>query len=216
MILCTVFSNEVTEKSAEEKALAEKLPRVPAVEPVDALATFKLARGFRLELVAAEPMVADPVDACFDENGRMYVAEMHGYPYSFEPTKLYPSGGGKKDAGVIRLLEDTNGDGRMDRSIAFADKISWPTSVCCSRGGLFVATVSGPGFTDSGLQYGTTYAYGIMTVDDAGNRSVEAIINATTNAATVAEQSLGGSGAVDLLFLIGLAPLLRRRSVRST
>ena len=38
--------------------------------------------------------------------------------------------GGKKDAGIIRLLEDTDGDGQMDKSTVFADKISWPTSVC--------------------------------------------------------------------------------------
>ena len=88
--------------------------------------------------MAAEPLVADPVDACFDAWGRMFVAEMHGYPFSQEPPRLNPPGGGKKVAGIIRLLEDTDGDGRMDRSVVFADKISWPTSVCCYNGGLFV------------------------------------------------------------------------------
>jgi putative membrane-bound dehydrogenase-like protein len=114
------------------------MPRIPPTEPAEALQTFKLAKNFKLELVAAEPLVSDPVDACFDEFGRMYVAEMHGYPFSQEPTKLNPQGGGKPDAGIIRLLEDTDGDGRMDRSVVFADKISWPTSVCCYDGGLFV------------------------------------------------------------------------------
>ena len=117
---------------------AADLPPVPATEPAEALDTFELAQGCRLELVAAEPLVADPVDACFDAWGRMFVAEMHGYPFSQEPTRLNPQGGGKKDAGIIRLLEDTDGDGRMDRSVVFADKISWPTSVCCYNGGLFV------------------------------------------------------------------------------
>jgi len=88
--------------------------------------------------VAAEPLVASPVDACFDENGRMYVAEMRDYPFSWEPTTLNPRGGGKKDAGVIRLLEDNDGDGKIDRSVVFADKLTWPTSVCCYKGGLFV------------------------------------------------------------------------------
>ncbi len=97
-----------------------------------------MEHGFRLELFAAEPQVASPVDACFDENGRLYVAEMRDYPFSWEPTKLNPTGGGKKDAGVIRLLEDTDGDGKVDRSVVFADKLTWPTSVCCYRGGLFV------------------------------------------------------------------------------
>lgn len=120
------------------KVTKDDLPRIPHTEPADALKTFKLAKGCGLELVAAEPLVADPVDACFDEFGRMFVAEMHGYPFSQEPTKLNPKGGGKKDAGIIRLLEDIDGDGRMDKSSIFADKISWPTSVCCYNGGVFV------------------------------------------------------------------------------
>ena len=68
----------------------------------------------------------------------MYVAEMRDYPFSWEPTKLNPQGGGKKDAGVVRLLEDTDGDGKFDRSRIFADKLTWPTSVCCYNGGVFV------------------------------------------------------------------------------
>ena len=117
---------------------SKDLPRIPHTAPDDALKTFRVAKDCQLELVAAEPLVADPVDACFDEFGRMYVAEMHGYPFSQEPTKLNPAGGGKKDAGIIRLLEDTDGDGRMDKSVVFADKISWPTSVCAYDGGVFV------------------------------------------------------------------------------
>jgi putative membrane-bound dehydrogenase-like protein len=120
------------------KVTAQDMPRIPRTEAKDALKTFRLAAGFQLEVVATEPLVSDPVAACFDEFGRMFVAEMHGYPFSQEPTRLNPSGGGKKDAGIIRLLEDTNGDGRMDSSVVFADKLSWPTSVCCYNGGIFV------------------------------------------------------------------------------
>ena len=131
----TVGTGETT---ARREVTKEDLPRIPATEPQDTIGTFRLSGGFELELVAAEPLVSDPVDACFDEHGRMYVAEMHGYPFSHEPTKLNPKGGGKLDAGIIRMLEDTDGDGRMDRSVVFVDKISWPTSVCCYDGGVFV------------------------------------------------------------------------------
>ncbi len=117
---------------------AADMPRIPHTPAAEATATFRLAGGFGVELVAAEPLVGDPVDACFDEFGRMYVAEMHGYPFSQEPTRLNPQGGGAKNAGIIRLLEDTNGDGRMDKSHIFADQISWPTSLCCYDGGVFV------------------------------------------------------------------------------
>ncbi|MBI1311274.1 c-type cytochrome [bacterium] len=121
-----------------DKSLAEELPRIPAMTPEQALKAFEIQQGFSLELVAAEPDVADPVDACFDEYGRMFVAEMHGYPFSQEPTRLNPKGGGKPDAGIVRMLEDTDGDGRMDRSTRFADGIRWPTSVICWDGGIFV------------------------------------------------------------------------------
>ncbi len=120
------------------KVTKADMPRIPHTEPADALAGFRTADGFKLEMVASEPMVGDPVDACFDEYGRMFVAEMHGYPFSQEPTKLNPEGGGLVDAGIIRMLEDTDGDGVMDKSVVFADGLSWPTSLCCYNGGIFV------------------------------------------------------------------------------
>ncbi|MCA9051753.1 MAG: hypothetical protein KDA89_23605, partial [Planctomycetaceae bacterium] len=133
-----IACDRVEAQSPTRTVTAADMPRIPPTEPADALKTFRTARGFQLELVAAEPLVSDPVDACFDEFGRMYVAEMHGYPFSFEPTKLNPDGGGMKDAGIIRLLEDRDQDGVVETSTVFADGISWPTSVCCYNGGVFV------------------------------------------------------------------------------
>ncbi|MBD3675109.1 MAG: c-type cytochrome [Planctomycetaceae bacterium] len=115
---------------------------MPAVEAQDAPDTLTIQNGFRLKQVASEPLMADPVDACFDASGNLYVAEMHGYPFSFEPRQRQPQGGGKKDAGIIRLLEDTNDDGVFDQSHIFADQVSWPTSVCCYDGGVYVLAPS--------------------------------------------------------------------------
>ncbi|MEZ6048852.1 MAG: hypothetical protein R3C11_25390 [Planctomycetaceae bacterium] len=78
------------------------------------------------------------MDACFDANGQMYVAEMRGYPFSQYPVSYDPSAPGRVDVGIIRLLRDTDGDGNMDKSFIFAKDISWPTSVCCYDGGVFV------------------------------------------------------------------------------
>ena len=58
---------------------AKDLPRYPAVEPKDAIATWKVKPGFKLELAAHEPLVRDPVAITFDENGRMFVCEMIDY-----------------------------------------------------------------------------------------------------------------------------------------
>jgi putative membrane-bound dehydrogenase-like protein len=98
---------------------------VGPLAPKDALRTFKVAEGFRVDLVAAEPDTLDPVAFAFDEDGRLYVAEMADYP-------LGPP------SGRIRRLEDTDGDGRVDRSTLFVEKVGYPKGVMPWRGGVLV------------------------------------------------------------------------------
>lgn len=114
-------------QSAEPVADPNELPRIPPTEPADALKTFTVKKGFRLELVASEPLVTDPVSMSFDADGRLYVVEMRGYSEHREDSK-----------GQIRLLEDTDYDGRMDKSTVFARDLNWPTAVFCHDGGVFV------------------------------------------------------------------------------
>lgn len=135
-LLLVAHSTNVAQ--AQEKSLKDELPRIPAKEPKDALGSFSVQKGYSLEIVASEPLVSDPVDACFDEHGRMFITQMHDYPFSHEPTKLNPKGGGKVGAGIVRLLEDTDGDGRMDQSWKFATGLSWPVSVTPYQGGVLV------------------------------------------------------------------------------
>jgi len=104
-----------------------RLPRVAPTAPDRALSTFRVKPGFRIELVAAEPLVVDPIALSFDENGRLYVVEMRDYSER-RPEKL----------GRIRRLEDTDGDGRFDKSTVFAEGLPWPTAVICWNGGVFV------------------------------------------------------------------------------
>lgn len=104
------------------------LPRLPAVEPKDAVKTFQIKPGFRLELTAAEPMVKDPIAISFDENGCLFVVEMGDYSERRD-----------EHLGRIRLLEDTNGDGRFDKASVYAEGLPWPTGVICYDGGIFVA-----------------------------------------------------------------------------
>ncbi len=113
--------------SAEPQVDSAQLPRVPATPPDRAISTFKIKPGFRLELVAAEPIVVDPIALSFDEDGRCYVVEMRDYSER-RPERL----------GRIRLLEDTDGDGRFDKSTVFAQDLPWPTAVICWEGGVFV------------------------------------------------------------------------------
>jgi putative membrane-bound dehydrogenase-like protein len=104
----------------------------PALSPREELATFKLPKGLHAELVACEPSVVDPVAIAFDEAGRLYVAEMRGYPNAGVGT-------GKVSTGSIKLLEDRDGDGFFEHCTTFAEGLRFPTSVMPWKGGLLVA-----------------------------------------------------------------------------
>ncbi|WP_229215106.1 PVC-type heme-binding CxxCH protein [Dyadobacter bucti] len=109
-------------------AMSSNLKTNPSreVPPDQALATFQLAEGFQIEMIASEPLIADPVAMEIDEYGRMYVVEMHGYP-------LDKSGSGK-----IKLLSDADGDGKMDDSKVFAEGLMLPTGVMRWKKGIIV------------------------------------------------------------------------------
>ncbi|WP_437188271.1 PVC-type heme-binding CxxCH protein [Planctomicrobium sp. SH668] len=126
---------------AVEPPLSEVMVRLPPVEVDQVQETFQLEHGFKLELVAGEPLVGDPVDACFDEFGRMFVAEFHAYPYALEKEQIIPAGKGRTTTGIVRMLEDTNDDGIFDKSTIFADKLDWPLSVVPYDGGIFLIDV---------------------------------------------------------------------------
>ncbi len=100
------------------------------LSPEDALKSFRLNEDFRIELFAAEPYVVDPVEVVFDEEGRAFAAEMLDLPDDPPP--------GKPARGRIRFLEDTDDDGRVDRSTIFADNLLQVTSVLPWNGGLLV------------------------------------------------------------------------------
>lgn len=99
----------------------------PPFSPDEALKRFRMDPAYRVELFAAEPDVVSPVAMEIDEDGRIWVVEDRGYP--LETTSLL---------GRIRLLEDTGGDGRPDRSSIFADKLRFPTGVMRWKKGILV------------------------------------------------------------------------------
>jgi putative membrane-bound dehydrogenase-like protein len=94
--------------------------------------TFTLPAGFTIELVAGPPLVDRPIAADFDEQGRLYVSDSSG---SNEPVKVQLE---KKPHRIVRL-EDTDGDGRFDKSTVFADRMMFPEGVMWHAGSLYVA-----------------------------------------------------------------------------
>lgn len=107
-------------------------PEEQALSPEDSLKAIHLSDDFHAELFAAEPEVMSPVELVFDENGRAYVAEMMDYPA--DPPA------GKPARSRIRLLEDTNGDGKIDRATVFADHVLAVSGIMPWKGGLIVTS----------------------------------------------------------------------------
>ncbi len=127
------FGQQGDKPGEEQRQPTFSIPAAPVLTPQGALKSFKLAPGFRIELVASEPLVSDPVAMAFDPDGRIWVVEMHGF---------MPNVDGKgEDAPVGRIvvLEDTDGDGRMDKSRGFLDGLVMPRAIALVRDGVLVA-----------------------------------------------------------------------------
>jgi len=103
---------------------------VPAPDVQRELASFDVAEGLQANLFASEPMVANPINANWDERGRLWVATSSIYPH------LRP---GQMPNDKIIILEDIDGDGRADVSTVFADDLLVPQSVIPANGGAYVA-----------------------------------------------------------------------------
>lgn len=101
----------------------------PALSPEASLESFQLVEGFEAEIFAAEPFTTDPVEMVFDEKGNVYVVEMPDYP--FKPEVEHASS-------RVRMLLDTDGDGRIDSSTVFADGLMEATSILPWKGSLLV------------------------------------------------------------------------------
>lgn len=117
--------------------------------PAESLALLRVKEGYAVELVAAEPMVRDPIAFTWGADGRLWVVEMSDYPYGAD--------GKMKAAGRVRYLRDTDGDGRYDESVLFAEGLNFPTGILPWRDGvlvtaapdvLFLADTDGDGKAD--------------------------------------------------------------------
>ncbi|MBX9653333.1 c-type cytochrome [bacterium] len=129
------------------------------LSPEESAKRVTLPPGFRLELVASEPLIAEPSGVAFDEFGRMFVTELHGYNLEgqLDVDELNKTGELDKEVrriqadekfkraaeagtyGTVKRLIDDNGDGRMDRAEVWADHLPPCYGLCPARGGVIVA-----------------------------------------------------------------------------
>ncbi len=120
--------------------------------PEEAVRRMVLPPGFHVEIFAAEPMVRQPLSACFDERGRLWVIEYLQYPNpaGLKPVTVdqylrteydrvpEPPPRGPRGADRIKILEDTDGDGRADKETIFVDGLNLASGLAVGHGGVFI------------------------------------------------------------------------------
>jgi putative membrane-bound dehydrogenase-like protein len=133
---------------------ASRTQGIPPRTPSQALTTFRTKPNLAVELVAAEPLVTSPVAIAFGTDGRLWVCEMFDYPSGvpedggsrIEDGKAQKAGDPpfsilhpqRKPGGRVKVLRDTNDDGRYDEATVFLDGIPFPTGVTVWRDGVLV------------------------------------------------------------------------------
>ena len=147
-ILLSVDGDEIRRRNDAPKPLT----------PEESINRFHLPEGLAIELVASEPLISDPSAIAFDPQGRIFVTEIHGYNVDghLDITELNKSGvldkevrrilvdeetlakAEKQTFGVVKLLEDTNGDGRMDQATVWDDKLPACFGIVPARDGVIV------------------------------------------------------------------------------
>ncbi|MFW2376814.1 MAG: DUF7133 domain-containing protein, partial [Cellulophaga baltica] len=125
ILVTTIFSckqkdyvDEIYEKPEIIKEASSQF-----LSPEESMKTFYVPKGYKVELVASEPMVDEPITIAWDGNGRMYVAEMNTYMQDLDGT------GTNRSISKIKLLTDTDGDGKMDKSTVFIDSLMLPRMI---------------------------------------------------------------------------------------
>lgn len=134
IVFCSMASCHNTENSNKEQRYVNKDSVVPVLSPKESMQVMKLAKGFEVQLVASEPLISTPVAMAFDDDDRIWVAEMSDYrPIKEDSSSQYP-------LGKVVILEDTDGDGQMDKRKLFLDSLILPRAICLVDSGLLIAT----------------------------------------------------------------------------
>ncbi|MBI1343332.1 MAG: cytochrome C [Terrimonas sp.] len=123
ILLLVLLVTNCNLKKDNKKPVFNPHPSTAYLSPEESLATMYLPEGYHMELVASEPMIQDPVAITWDGNGRMYVAEMLTYMKDADAT------GEQLPYSQVVMLEDTDHDGKMDKSTVFVDSLLLPRMI---------------------------------------------------------------------------------------
>jgi mono/diheme cytochrome c family protein len=132
--LLTATSCKENKNTARDfkRVVTDTSPSFTPLSPEESIKLIQLPPGFSVQLVASEPMVQEPVGMAWDGNGRLFVAEMNTYMIDASATGEY------EPLSRIKLLEDTNYDGRMDKATVFIDSLVLPRVILPVGDELFV------------------------------------------------------------------------------
>ena len=130
ILLAVVFMLALPCPAQEERIPhAQDKPPGPALSPAEAIAKMTVPEGFSVELVASEPDIVNPVSMTIDERGRFWITE------SFEYPRRTPGPG--KDR--VKILEDTDADGKADKFSVFMEGLNIPSGIAVGHGGVWIA-----------------------------------------------------------------------------
>ncbi|MEO2021215.1 MAG: PVC-type heme-binding CxxCH protein [Pirellulaceae bacterium] len=127
VVLAGVVSAMIAGIAAEPKT-----SNAPFLKPAEAVAKMSIPEGFEVKIFAAEPDLAEPIAFCFDDRGRMWVAENLNYRTRRQHTNDQVS--------RIQIFEDTDGDGVFDKKKLFTDKLTFTSGIAVGHGGVFVGS----------------------------------------------------------------------------
>jgi glucose/arabinose dehydrogenase len=123
-ILLFSCENRSTDESSYQRKFITTNPDPAPLSPEESIKKIQLPPGYRVELVASEPMVQEPVALAWDGNGRMYVVQMNTYMKDANATEEY------EPTSRIMRLEDSDNDGLMDKVSVFIDSLYYPVPYC--------------------------------------------------------------------------------------
>lgn len=118
---------------ADSLSIRKAFSESPVLTARESIQKMQIENGFRVHIVATEPLLTSPVAISFDDKGRIWVVEMENYmPDSLGTGEDLP-------VGKIVILTDKNGDGKMDERKVFLDSLVLPRAICFIENGILVA-----------------------------------------------------------------------------